>query len=140
MNARPASILLLALLVPLGGCMQDSASYTLPEKNHAITLIRNQAWPWQDTLDVDVAVARLPECEGSLSIKAVPLAADLLLYQAPDEYAEPIFILQAGTRSFAVSTQSCRVQEFPSPPADPGRRLGSFREKDGRFTFVPDGS
>ena len=41
-------------------------------------------------------------------------------------------------RHFAVSTQSCRVQEFKEAPPDPGMKLGAFREKDGEFTFVAE--
>jgi hypothetical protein len=130
---------LLAFL-PLAGCIQDSSSYAFPEKDHAITLIRSQDWPWRDTLDIDVAVVRLPECDGGLSIRSVPLKAEISLFKAPDDYAEPIFILRVERRHFAVSTQSCKVQEFKETPPDPGVKLGAFREKDGKLAFVPEGA
>jgi hypothetical protein len=132
--------LLLPLVLPLAGCMQDSASYTLPEKDHAVTLVRNQTWPWEDSMSVEVVAIRLPACHEGTSVKGVPLKAEMALYRAPDEYAEPIFILRVDKRHFAVSTQSCQVQEFKEPPPDPGRKLGAFREKDGKFAFVPEGT
>jgi hypothetical protein len=131
-------LLPLLAVLPLAGCFQDTASYAFPEKDHAITLIRNQAWPWQDTLDIEVVALRLPDCDGGLSVRKVPLKAVITLYKAPDDYPEAMFILRMDQRHFAVSTQSCRVQEFKEAPPDPGMKLGAFREKDGEFTFVAE--
>lgn len=128
---------LLAVLL-LTGCLQDTASYQLPEKDHAITLMRNQTWFWLDTVDIEVIAIRLPECNDGISVKKVPRAAKLPLYQAPDEYPEPIFILQTGERHWAISTLSCQVQKFEQAPADLGEKLGQFYEKDGKFQFVAD--
>jgi hypothetical protein len=132
-------ILPLLAILPLAGCLQDSASYAFPEKDHAITLIRNQAWPWQDTMSVEVVALRLPECHSGMSVKDIPIKTDITLFKAPDEYAEPIFIVRMDKRNFAVSTQSCQVQEFKEAPPDPGSKLGTFQEKDGKFSFVPEG-
>jgi hypothetical protein len=128
------------LFIPLlAGCMQDSASFTFPEKDHAITLIRNQSWSWQDTMNVEVVALRLPECNNGLSVKEIPLKAEMALFKAPDVYPEPLFILRLDKRHFAVSTQSCQVQEFKDVPPDPGVKLGYFREKDGKFAFLAEG-
>ncbi len=136
MNLLSRSLLLLAVL-PLAGCFQDTASYSFPEKDHAITLVRNQTWFWQDTVDLEVIVIRLPHCNGGMSIKDVPLKTRIGFYQAPDEYPEPIFLLKSGKRVFAVSTQSCQAQAFEEPPEDLGEKLGEFRVKDEVFQFVP---
>jgi hypothetical protein len=133
-------LLPLLAVLPLAGCLQDTASYAFPEKDHAITLIRNQTWPWQDTMSVEVVALRLPECNEGMSVKDIPLKADITLFKAPDEYAEPIFILRMDRRNFAVSTQSCQVQEFKEAPPDPGSKLGTFKEKDGKFGFAPEGA
>lgn len=124
------------VVLSLAGCLQDMASYAFPEKDHAITLIRNQTWPWQGSVDVEVAVMHLPVCNGGGLIKEVQRDARLSLYQAPPEYAEPIFIIQTGKRHFAVSTESCQVQEFKEEPEELGGKLGEFLEQDGRFQFV----
>ncbi len=136
MNLLSRSLLLLAVL-PLAGCLQDTASYSFPEKDHAITLVRNQTWFWQDTVDLEVIVIRLPHCNGGMSIKDVPLKTNIGFYQAPDEYPEPIFLLKSGKRVFAVSTQSCQAQAFKQAPEDLGVKLGDFRVKDEVFQFVP---
>lgn len=133
----PLRIPLLFALLPLAGCLQDTASYAFPEPDHAITLVRNQTWFWQDTLDVEVIAIRLPECNGGMTVEKVPLDTRIELYQAPDDYPEPLHLLKSGKRVFAVSTLSCRVQEFDEAPPDLGVRLGSFRVKDDKFQFVP---
>ena len=124
----------------LAGCVNDSASYAFPEKNHAITLIRNQAWPWDADMELGIAVARQPDCDGGSRVKAVPMKAEISLFKAPDDYAEPIFILRVDKRDYAISTLSCQVQEFKEPPPDVGTRLGGFKEKDGKFAFVAEGA
>lgn len=134
---RPLRFLLLLALLPLAGCIQDTASYTLPEPDHAITLIRNQTWFWQDTLNVEVVAIRLPGCNAGIRVRDVKVNADIALSQAPDEYPEPIFILRMDQRHFAISTQSCRVQEFEETPPDLGTPLGHFKVVDGKFAFVP---
>lgn len=135
MNLLYRSLLLLAVL-PLSGCLQDTASYTFPEKDHYITLMRNQPWFWQDTIEVEVIVMRLPDCNGGMSIKNVPLNSRIDIFQAPNEYPEPLHLLKSGKRVFAVSTQSCRAQEFEEAPPDLGSKLGSFRVVDEVFQFV----
>ena len=136
MHILTRSLMLLSVL-PLAGCLQDAASYSFPEKDHAITLIRNQTWFWQDTLDVDVSIQSLPDCNGGTTIENVPVDTRIALYQAPNEYPEPLHLLKTGKRVFAVSTQSCRVQEFKEAPANLGAKLGTFRLKSNAFQFVP---
>lgn len=126
----------LAFVLPLTGCLQDTASYQFPEKDHAISLVRNQPWFWIDTVDLEVIAIRLPDCNDGITVKDVPRDASLPLFQAPDEYPEPVFILRSGKRHYAISTQSCRIQKFETAPADLGEKLGQFQEKDGKFQFV----
>jgi hypothetical protein len=133
--------MLLVFLAPLlAGCFQDTASYSLGARDHAITLVRNQTWPWQSTVDVSVIAIRMPECNGGGNIEGVPESAEFMLYRAPDEYPEPIFMLKVENRTFAVSTQSCRLQEFQQAPDDLGQKLGTFKVQDGKFQFVEGGA
>lgn len=127
------------LLPLLGGCLQDTASYTLGDREHAITLVRNQTWPWQSTVDVNVTVMRKPDCNGGGSIPGVERDGALALYRAPDEYPEPILILKADHRVYAISSYSCRLQQFEEAPDVLGQKLGQFVEKDGKFQFVEAG-
>ncbi len=129
-------LLPLVAVVSLTGCLQDTASYQFPEKDHAITLVRNQPWFWLDTVALEVIAIRLPDCHDGIRVEDVPRDSPLPLYQAPDEYPEPIFILRTGERYYAISTESCRVQKFDAAPANPGEKIGQFQEKDGKFRFV----
>jgi hypothetical protein len=139
MKTLRSGLLLAPLALLLAGCLQDTASYTFPEKDHAITLVRNQTWPWESTMSLEVVAIRLPECHEGGRVEAVRLDAPITLYRAPDEYAEPMFILQVDSRDYAVSTQSCQVQKFEAPPPDRGVKLGVFKETDGKFGFVAEG-
>ena len=138
MNLRNSLRLLpVVAVLTLSGCVQDSASYQFPEKDHAITLVRNQTWFWEDTVNLEVIALRLPECNDGITVKGVPRDGKMAFYKAPDEYPEPIFLLKTDKRLYAISTQSCQVQLFKEAPADLGEKLGRFYEKDGKFQFVP---
>jgi hypothetical protein len=136
---RPsARTLIAAAVMPvLAGCVQDTASYVIGgERNHAITVARAQKWFWSDAVDVSIIAAHQPECLGGIDVRDVPRMTELVLHQAPDEYAEPIYILTVEGDHYAVSTVSCRVQKFPQAPAETGPVLGRFAEEDGRLRFV----
>lgn len=139
-QGRRAALGLIALPLLLTACVNDTASYLIDgSKEHIIMLRRVQEWLWQDTVALTIAASRMPECSGGIDIKDVPRTARPELYQAPPEYAEPIYILKIDGRHYAISTQSCRVQAFEQAPADLGTRLGVFEEKAGRFAFSPAG-
>lgn len=131
-------ILTLAITaVLLTGCVQDTASYVIEDdRNHAITIARAQKWFWSRSVDVSVIAARQPHCLGGLDVRGVSRDDELVLHQAPDEYAEPIYILAIDGDHYAVSTLSCRVQQFNTAPAEIGPEIGRFKEEDGRFAYV----
>jgi len=135
---RPSLALL--ILPFLSGCLQDTASYTLGARDHALTLVRNQTWPFQSTLDLSVMISRMPDCNGGGDIKGLPEDSEFVLYRAPDEYPEPLLMLKAGNRVFAISDQSCRMQEFKEMPDNLGEKLGVFTAKEGTFQFVAGGA
>lgn len=134
---KPARLALCAaLLAPLAGCMSDSASYRIDGDNkHTITLLRNQDYFWKNTVDLSVVPTRLPECQESIKIADVPRAAEMPLYWAPDDYAEPIHILEVEGGFYALSTRTCKSQRFEQKPANPGTPVGVFKERDGHLVF-----
>lgn len=137
MNLSARTLLIAAALPALAGCVQDTASYMVDDnRNHAITVARAQKWAWSSGVDVSVIAARQPDCLGGLDVKDVPRGAELVLHRAPEEYAEPIFMLAIEGSYYAVSTQSCRVQKFAQVPADPGPEIGRYKEVDGKLQFV----
>jgi hypothetical protein len=131
-------MLMVPVLPLLAGCLQDTASYELGARDHAITLVRNQSFPWSE-LSIEAMVMRMPDCNGGGRIEGVDRESKITLYRAPDEYPEPIFLLKTGKQVFALSDQSCRMQKFEEAPDDLGEKLGQFAEKDGKFQFVATG-
>ncbi len=134
---KPARLALCAaLLAPLAGCMSDSASYLIDgDSKHTITMLRNQDFFWKKTVNLSVVPTRLPECQESIKIQDVPRDAEMPLYWAPDDYAEPIHILDVEGTFYALSTQTCKSQRFEQKPANPGALVGVFKEQDGRLVF-----
>jgi hypothetical protein len=138
MPTRTPTLLLVTLLLPLAGCVSDTASYMIDgDRKHAITLARAQPYFWDSRVKLSVIAARQPDCLGGLDIRDVPRSARIELHRAPDEYPEPLYLLSVGQADYAVSTRSCRVQKFPAPVANKGQRLGHFQEDGGRFAYHP---
>jgi hypothetical protein len=135
----PARLALcVALLAPLAGCMSDSASFLIDGDNkHTITVLRNQDFFWKKTVNLSVVPTRLPECQESIKIKDVPRDAEMTLYWAPDDFAEPIHILDVEGEFYALSTRTCKSQHFEAKPTTPGTPVGVFKEQDGHLVFVP---
>lgn len=137
---RPIARTLLAsaLLVTLAGCINDTTSYMIGgDRNHAITLTRTQKWFWENKVIVAVIAAHQPDCMGGLEIQDVSADEPMPLHQAPNDYPEPIYILDAGGGHYAISTVSCRVQKFATAPSDLGPVIGRFETVDGKFQYVP---
>lgn len=141
MQLPARTLLAFALTITLAGCINDTTSYMIDgDRNHAITLTRNQKWFWEDKAIVAVIAARQPDCMGGLEIQDVPIDQPMALHQAPDEYEEPIYILDAGDGHYAISTVSCKVQKFETAPTDLGPVIGNFETVDGHFQYKPANS
>lgn len=133
------ALLVLATLPVLAGCVQDTASYMIDDnRNHAITVARAQKWFWSRGVDVSVIAARQPDCLGGLDIREIARDSELILHRGPDDYAEPIYILDVEGRFYAISTVSCRVQKFEEAPADAGPVIGRYREVDGKLQYLAE--
>lgn len=135
-SSKKYTLLAAGLALLLAGCVNDSASYLIADSpEHGITLLRAQEWFWKDSARLTIVVTRMPDCRGGLDVADVPLDVSPELYEAPPGYAEPIHILKVGERHFAVSTASCRVQEFQERPRDLGTRLGTYHAGKDGLTF-----
>jgi hypothetical protein len=135
-SSKKLTLLGAGLALLLAGCVNDSATYLIDDgEEHGITLLRAQDWFWQGTVRLSIVATRMPDCRGGLDVEDVPVDVSPELYQAPPGYAEPIHILKVGERHFAVSTASCRVQEFQERPQDLGTQVGSFAVTDGQLAF-----
>ncbi|MDB5801876.1 MAG: hypothetical protein JWL63_2815 [Rhodocyclales bacterium] len=125
--------LLLSLF--LTGCENSGASFLIDnDKNHSISLLREQRWFWSGEVEQKLVAARFPSCQRRVEVDPDTTAfTEMKLYQHDDR----VFVTQQGSWWWAVSTDSCVVQKFATPPKDPGELVGTFKRKDGNVVFVP---
>lgn len=129
---------LLIALPLLAGCKNETASLQFAGPDNALTLQMRQAWFWEQTADLEVVMARQPDCQRRSRLGSVALAevnVEVLRPEAGD-YAEPILILRRGAQFYAVSTQNCELQSFKAPPQATGTSLGTFRLEGEKLKFV----
>lgn len=136
MNLRMGLLLIAPLM--LAGCVEDIASLQLAGPDHALTLQIRQPWFWSQAVDMEVVMSRQPDCHRRSRLDDATLAEASVEVLRPDagEFAEPILILRRGARFYAVSTQTCELQRFKTPPPKPGTRLGTFRIEGEKLKFV----
>lgn len=137
MNLRsPLRSLLLSLLVAplLAGCEIEPVAYRIDGGDHSLTLERKKPYFWSAGWELDLVVARYPDCQRRYPLKKAGEKVFVYLYRV-----EPgVFILKQGKRWYVAETRECRFQQFDAPPPLPGELQGTFRVKDGVFTFVPN--
>lgn len=117
----------------LSGCVNDTASYMIDGRDHALTLLREQPYFWSDNTNLGLVVARLPDCQRRYPMKPAPLPqTQVSLYEiAPMQYQ-----VQQGSNWYAVETQGCTLQALTAAPEAQGKLLGSFERKDGKLRFL----
>lgn len=130
-------LLPLAVLPLLAACVNDSASYQDARKERSITLIRQQRWLWDKTVDAAVVVARLPDCQRRHDLGKISPRATIELWQpGPGTY-----VLRQGQRLILTETQTCEGwrQLEEEPPGGLGLQLGAFAPDDGKLRFQASG-
>lgn len=128
---------LLALLVPaLSGCVNDGIAMVIDGPDHAISLIRQQPRFWEKRLELELVVARLPDCQRRHKLQPAALNGDFkveVYMTGPDTY-----LLEQGKNMYLTETQTCqgfrRLTEMPE--GGKGELLGVFREEKGKLVFV----
>lgn len=137
---KPLIPMLSAALL-LAGCMNESATLALDGKDHGLTLQARQPWFWDQKVDLEVVMSRLPDCQRRSRLDAAMPAEIALEVFRPEagEFAEPILILRQGARHYALGLANCEVQAFKAVPQKPGALLGTFRMegKQLRFNAAP---
>lgn len=129
-------IALLALLPILGGCINDSIGMRIDGPEHAVSLVREQKLFWEKKMDLEVVVARLPDCQRRHKLKPAAISPNFkieVFMTAPNS-----FLLEQGKHLYAVETQTC--QKFAkldeAPKEGKGELVGVFREEKGKLVFV----
>lgn len=121
--------------VMLAGCENDAASYQIGgSMDHALTLIREQRWLWDQTSEVHLVVARYPDCQRRhvLNATAAGEARAELFQTGPRAY-----LLKNGSAWYAIDQPNCEARPVDTPAESArGTPLGAFDRQDGRLRFV----
>lgn len=136
MNNRAWLLSLMALPV-LAGCVNDSASYQSDNRDLSVTLVRQQRWVWDKTVDASLVVARLPDCQRRHKMDPLPPQAKVELWQpGPGTY-----VLRLDSGMILTETQTCEGWQKlqAEPPGGLGRQLGTFQPEGGKLRFVSAG-
>ena len=96
----------LILLTPLllAGCISESTSYMISDRDHAVTLRAEQKYFWKDEVEVRMIISRLPDCQRQLplaSLRASNLEVELF------DSGDNVFALRSAGRVWRVETQTC---------------------------------
>ncbi|HUY03370.1 MAG TPA: hypothetical protein VMV33_08800 [Rhodocyclaceae bacterium] len=130
----PTLLACAATALLLTGCGNDSASYLINGADHSLTLSRVQPYFWSSAWDLSLVTTHMPDCMRRHRLK--PAAMDdfkVELFRTPEDR----YILKQGGNWYITETEKCRLQQFQTPPAEPGERLGVFEIKEKRLQFVP---
>lgn len=138
MRVRARALRVLAavgLLTVLAGCENSATSYMIDGSQHALILVREQKFVWDDELRQAVVVSRLPACQKRIRIHpGSTVLVEMKIYEAGDS----LWALHQGNRWYLAGTEECRLQDWDNPgDRPPGALLGSFALKDGEPAFVP---
>jgi len=129
----------LFLLAPLfatllAGCVDDTASYRIDEREHSLVVRVVQDAFWSKDATLRLIVTRMPDCQRQYDLGKVALS-DLeieLFASGPDQYT-----LRADDEVWKVETGSCGRLEAPDANAVTGQALGSFHFNEAdKLVFV----
>ncbi|THF61906.1 hypothetical protein E6C76_19820 [Pseudothauera nasutitermitis] len=129
-------LLLLAAIPLLVACENSATAFMVEGSQHAVILVREQAYFWSEEIDQAVVVSRLPHCQRRVGIHpgGVELA-EVDVYEAGDL----LWALRQGQHWYLASTERCLVQDWAHDGPPPGALVGTFRLRDGKPAFVPAG-
>jgi len=133
--AKKKAALLLLLAPLLAGCESESAALTLGNRAHALTLVRTKPYFWSNAWQLELVVARLPDCQRRHDLKKT--TSETPRIEVYWSGRPGLFGLRHGKRWYAADTVSCDMQIMNEAPEDPGQFVGTFRVKNGTLTFEP---
>ncbi|MBP5987061.1 MAG: hypothetical protein KA538_07735 [Azonexus sp.] len=135
---RLRHLLLPLLAAPLlSACINDGATYEIDNtREHVLSLIREQPYPWDAKVNLYLVVSRMPACMRRHNLGAGTDKTKVEVYQVPSG----AFIIKVGKRMFATETQTCEsfAKMDSEPPEGMGELMGTFRVKKGELVFVKE--
>jgi hypothetical protein len=131
--------LLLPLLVAplLTACINDGATYEIDgTREHVLSLIREQPYPWDPKVNLYLVVSRMPACLRRHNLGTGTEKTRVEVYQVPSG----AFIVKVGKKMYATETQTCEsfAKMDSEPPEGMGELMGTFRVKKGELVFVKE--
>lgn len=130
----PRVLFAAACLALLAGCENSATAYAIDGKDHALILVREQAWIWDGELAQYIVASRLPQCQRRVAIHP---GSTTLVPMEVYEAGDLLWALHQGNRWYLAGTERCLVQDWDPPGGQPpGALVGSFRLKDGAIAFV----
>ena len=126
-------LLPLMFLPLLAGCDIEPASFLIDGGDHSLTVERRKPYFWSSGWELDLIVARYPDCQRRHPLKKTGEKVRIDLYSPQPG----VFILNQNARWYIAATGDCRLQQFDTEPPEPGQLLGIFRVKNEVFSFVP---
>lgn len=135
---RLRHIFLPLLAAPLlTACINDGATYEIDgTREHVLSLIREQPYPWDPKVNLYLVVSRMPACLRRHSLGAGTEKTRVEVYQVPSG----AFIVKVGKKMYATETQTCEsfAKMDSEPPEGMGQLMGTFRVKKGELVFVKE--
>jgi hypothetical protein len=126
----------LLLLPLLAGCINDGIAMRIDGPEHAISLLRAQKIYWEKKMDLEIVVARMPDCQRRFSLEQAAVSPSFKM----DVYmtGPNAFLLEQGKYLYSVETQTCqKFEKLAAPPeGGKGELVGVFREEAGKLVFV----
>ena len=136
---RKSFFLLTPLLASLlAGCVNDSATYPIEGKEHALTLRLLQDYFWSKDATLRLTAARMPDCQRQMELGQVPLSGlEIELFASGPN----LYTLRAGEDVWQVETEGCTELEAPEANAVTGQALGSFHlDENDKLVFEAAGT
>lgn len=133
---RLRHLLLPLIAAPLlSACVNDTATYQIDDTGeHTLSLIREQPRFWDNKVELQLVVTRMPDCMRRHSLGVGTASTRVEIYRVPSG----AFIVKAGKRLFATETQTCesfaKIKEVPADGL--GTLMGTFLVKGGTLAFV----
>ena len=124
----PFHALLLALPL-LTACENSVTSMMVENRDHALVLVREQPYFWNDEIEQYFVVSRLPGCQRRVKIHPDrKTMTPVVVYEA----GHLLWALRQGGRWYLASTEECRVQDWDNSSGQPpGPAVGSFERRRG---------
>lgn len=121
-------IILLAPLL-LAGCISETASYAIDDRQHALVVRIDQDYFWSKRASLRLIVSRMPDCQRQLELGDVRLPGlEIELF----DNGNGSYTLRADDEAWQVETRGCTQLEAPAADAVSGQALGVFHLDAGK--------